>query len=356
MTFGYRQRDPAKVVAQLWWALAVVAVVTVITLFHVSVSYYQISPGPTAPVNSLIRLPAAHRHRVDGNILLVTVYQAPAHASDLLLSWAHPNDQLVSSQELLGSTPASQLQAIEQGEMQASQQAAEVVALRRMGYPVVERGQGAEVGYVVKGKPAARVVKPGDTIVAINGTAVGSETAAAAILEKTAPGQTVALGVRAASGARRTVPVTLAARPGHPTQGFLGVGLFTKQTFSLPFPVSIDSQDIGGPSAGLAFTLGIIDELSGGRLTGGHLIAATGTMNLDGTVGDVGGVAQKTVSVSNSGATLFLVPTQEYTTARAHAGPHLKVVEVSDLSQALTAIARNGGDVAGLPPDPPGLH
>ena len=356
MALGYTQRDPARVAARLWWTLAVVAVAIVIALFHIGVSYYEISPGPTAPVNSLIKLPAAHRHRVDGNILLVTVYQAPAHASDLLLSWAHPNNQLVSNQELLGSTPASQLQAIEQGEMQASQQAAEVVALRRLGYKVVERGQGAEVGYVVKGKPAARVVKPGDTIVTINGRVVSSETDTAAILEKTAPGQTVTLGISTANGVRRTAKVTLAARPGHPTQGFLGVGLFTKETFDLPFPVKIDSQDIGGPSAGLAFTLGIIDELDGGRLTGGHLIAATGTMNIDGTVGDVGGVAQKTVSVSNSGATLFLVPTQEYATARQHAGPHLKVVEVSDLSQALAAIGRNGGDLAGLPPDPPGLH
>ena len=81
--------------------------------------------------------------------------------------------------------------------------------------------------------------------------------------------------------------------------------------YAYPFPISIDVTDIGGPSAGLAMTLGVIDTLSGGRLTGGRTVAATGTMDSDGHVGDVGGVPQKTVAVENAGATIFLVPPQE---------------------------------------------
>ena len=257
-----------RLATRLWWVLGVLAVAIVIALLRVNISYYEISPGPTAPVNSLIQLPAAHRHRVEGRILLVTVYQAQAHPADFLFSWAHSNDQLVSSQELLGSTPASQLISIEQAEMQASQQAAEVVALRRLGYNVVERDLGAEVGYVVKGKPAARVVAPGDTIVAIDGAPVSGETAAAALLEKEAPGQTISLGVEAQSGTRRTVSVKLAARPGHPQQGFLGVGLFTRETFVLPFPVTIHSQSIGGRH-GRRCRRGGPEDGVGGQL-GGH--------------------------------------------------------------------------------------
>ena len=111
----------------------------------------------------------------------------------------------------------------------------------------------------------------------------------------------------------------------------------TRSTYAYPFPVSIDVTNIGGPSAGLAMTLGVIDALSGGSLTGGHTVAATGTIDAKGDVGDVGGVAQKTVAVENAGATIFLVPPQEYKQAMSKDRPGLKIYPVSTLDQALRA-------------------
>ena len=110
-----------------------------------------------------------------------------------------------------------------------------------------------------------------------------------------------------------------------------------------PFDVNINVGDIGGPSAGLALTLGLIDALSTGDLTGGHPVAATGTINLDGTVGDVGGVAQKTVAVRKAGAQVFLVPPQEYATAKDEAGS-MKIYSVSTLAGGPRdpALARRG--------------
>jgi PDZ domain-containing protein len=115
--------------------------------------------------------------------------------------------------------------------------------------------------------------------------------------------------------------------------------------YAYPFPISINVTNIGGPSAGLAMTLGVIDTLSGGRLTGGHTVAATGTMDAGGNVGDVGGVPQKTVAVENAGATIFLVPPDEYADAKSKIRPGLKIFAVSTLDQALRVLAANGGHV-----------
>ena len=124
--------------------------------------------------------------------------------------------------------------------------------------------------------------------------------------------------------------------------------------------MTIDPGNIGGPSAGLAFTLGVIDELNPGDLTGGRKIAATGTIESDGSVGDVGGVVQKTAAVRRAGAIAFLVPPGEYADAVKNAGPKLKVIKVTSLEQALDALkglgrrperpAAGADDVAGRRP------
>jgi PDZ domain-containing protein len=114
----------------------------------------------------------------------------------------------------------------------------------------------------------------------------------------------------------------------------------------LPYSVAIDSDGIIGPSAGLAFTLGLIEKLDPSDLTGGKRIAATGTMSIDGAVGDVGGVAQKTIAVRDAGASVFFVPIQEEAVAKAHAGPHLKILAVDDISEAIRDLKRLGGTLS----------
>jgi PDZ domain-containing protein len=115
--------------------------------------------------------------------------------------------------------------------------------------------------------------------------------------------------------------------------------------------VSVDAGNIGGPSAGLAFTLAILDALSGGRLTGGHTVAATGTIDAQGNVGDVGGVQEKTAAVEKAGAQVFFVPEVELAVARSVAGKSLQVVGVTRLQQVLGILQRRyGGHLSGSGP------
>ena len=132
--------------------------------------------------------------------------------------------------------------------------------------------------------------------------------------------------------------------PSKPT-AFLGIDPQTKQDWDFPVDVKINTPQIGGPSAGLAMTLGIIDKLSSGRLTGHRVIAATGTIDQYGNVGQVGGVPEKTIAVERAGATVFFVPKPEYAQAEARATPQLHVYGVNTLDQALRVLKRLGGNV-----------
>ena len=113
--------------------------------------------------------------------------------------------------------------------------------------------------------------------------------------------------------------------------------------------MTIDSGRVGGPSAGLEFALSIVDQLTPGELTGGRRVAVTGTIELDGSVGPVGGVPQKAVTVKRSGAMLFLVPTAQVEDARSRAGAGIEVVGVDTLDDAIRELGARGGDISGIP-------
>jgi PDZ domain-containing protein len=159
----------------------------------------------------------------------------------------------------------------------------------------------------------------------------------------------------AAGGSAKHVKVRLSTPPasvvaqGFRGKSYLGVEVETRLKLELPFPVSVNAGQIGGPSAGLAFTLAIMDSLSNGKLTGGHKVAATGTMDPQGDVGQVGGVQEKAAAVEKAGAQVFFVPQAEYQDAESVAGHGLAVVPVTTLSQVLQILQqRYGGDVPGL--------
>ncbi|HET9442128.1 MAG TPA: S16 family serine protease, partial [Acidimicrobiales bacterium] len=193
-------------------------------------------------------------------------------------------------------------------------------------------------------------LQPGDVIKAIDGRPVNLVSDATTIISSHQPGDELVIDVTQPDGTEpRQVRVPVAADPEQGGKTVLGVFLRSfKRDFDLPFDVDINSGNIGGPSAGLAFTLGIIDALTPGELTGGNKVAVTGTIEMDGSVGDVGGVAQKTSAVKAAGATVFLVPAGEYEVARQRAGAGLKVVKVTTLQEALDALGSLGGDLTAL--------
>jgi PDZ domain-containing protein len=309
----------------------------------------------------LISVPSGRGHPVAGSLYMVDVLVGPATPYEYILQKLHllhtlkDGTQLYPKGEVLGTTPAAQLPCQDAQEMTGSTSAAAVVALSRLGYPVKEDDLGAELQEVAPGTPAAAAgLQCNDLVIAINGVTIHTASDLVSAVHSAKPGQTVRVTVSRVGSDGKAVTVTIPARlsgtpaisgePANPHEAFLGVVTFTQSTYSFPFDVSIEVGDIGGPSAGLALTLGLLDILSNGELTGGHRVAATGTISLNGAVGDVGGVAQKAVAVRDAGAQLFLVPPQEYAVAKSEAGS-MKIEAVSTLQQALADLQAIGGRI-----------
>ena len=211
-----------------------------------------------------------------------------------------------------------------------SQSSAEIAALSYLGYPKV-----TYVGEIPDGSPSSGVLQPQDQIVDVDGTPVTDLASLQAAMADTTPGQTVAVTVLR-DGASVTEKVTLNSNPEVGPQGFLGIGAVQRPV--APFDISISLERIGGPSAGLMFTLGIIDRLTAEDLTGGTFIAGTGTMEPDGTVGPIGSVLLKLITTRDAGATVFLVPADNCAEAVTQIPDGLQLVKVSSLDDAMAAL------------------
>jgi PDZ domain-containing protein len=331
----------------VWTAVALVVLAAGIAS-RINMNYYAITPGTAQPVQPFITVPAAKYHPVTHSVLLTDVREARVSALTYLLFKWQSDTALYPVAAVTGGTAPSELEA--QGALQMSQaeQSAKAAALRYLGYPVPGTPAGAVITGTFVGTPAYGVLNVGDVIVALDGTPTPTAEALTTALSAHHAGQTVTFSVRkGGTGAPVPVPLTLKRTKvdlGSQTV-YLNVGIEPQDQvdFHYPFPVTINVTDIGGPSAGLAMTLGVIDALSSGSLTGGRTVAATGTMDASGNVGDVGGVPQKTVAVENAGASIFLVPPDEYKDAMSKDRPGLKIYAVSTLDQALRVLAANGG-------------
>ncbi len=353
-----RQR-PRSAAGMATTIVATVVLLVGSTLFgaaRFSVPYYEISPGTARQVNDLVRVPSARLVAPKGRILFVTVGVKALTALEYPLATVDSDVDVVPEAAILGDTSKKDYAKVTAVEMSSSKQAAAVVALRRLGYEVTERGKGAFLQSVQDNAPAAIAgLKQGDVITGIAGAPITLAGQLLTKLRTSKPGDALALTVQGPGDhvASRSVTLVLGSRTDDPAKPYAGVTALTQaQDFDFPFPVDIELGRVGGPSAGLAFTLAILDELTPGELTGGVPIATTGTIELDGSVGQVGGVPQKAIAVSRSAARLFLVPSAELKEARRRVGPNVKVVPVDTLEQALQALRDNGGDVSGIPPPP----
>lgn len=339
-----------------WGAPAVVVVVLLLGSVQITLPYYALAPGDAREVNDLIRVPKDRAFPPEGKVLLSTVSLSRVSALGALVGWLDDDIDVLPEDLVLGTTPRDRFRQQNIQEMDTSKQLAVVVALRRLGYAVEERGKGALVVQVEKGAPAHGRLVQGEVITGVDGQPTSLSQQVVDAIRQRSPGDRVRLDVQGVTGRLRVEEVTLGRRPDGGA-GYLGVVLNTKeQKFDYPFEVMIDSGTIGGPSAGLAFALGVIDKLTAGELTGGKKVAATGTIEITGRVGDVGGVVQKTAAVRAAGAALFLVPPGEYEEALAHAGPKLQVAKVATLDDALAAMGRLGGDVSALGAAPAGAR
>jgi PDZ domain-containing protein len=367
-------------VSLLLLAAIVVGVPTAIAV-HEADSYYLFSPG-TAPVittSSRCRpadgelalpdgtpcvrlvLPPGKAQPISGELFMVDVevgQAGPVAWAEWELGLLGKQSQMVPAAEYVGSTPTSELGCQDTQQMVSADQYAAVAALDRLHYKVAQIPEGVQLDAVLGATPAWDAgLKCNDLITAIDGKTVLSSEQLVQTLAPLPPGTVVVLTDHpAGGGGPRHVKVRLSRPPastvaqGFQGRSYLGVVVETRVKLRLPFPVSVNAGQIGGPSAGLAFTLAIMDSLSNGRLTGGHRVAATGTMDPQGDVGEVGGVQEKTAAVEKAGAQVFFVPQAEYADAESVAGHGLVVVPVTTLSQVLQILQqRYGGVVAGLP-------
>ncbi len=337
----------------------VVFVLVLVAGLVVRLPYYVLSPGSSRATESLISVSGAPTYDNRGSVDFLTVSLRRVTPIEVLASWINPGQELMAEDDLLGDRTPSENRELDLRMMASSKDAAQYRALTRLGYDVVETGSGAVIASVVADGPASSVLVPGDVVTAIDGRPISFSDELVALVGSTAPGTALEIDVTPfdsefpdARPARR-VTVVVGARPDGGTRGYLGVTTFTRDlSFEFPVQITIDSGSVGGPSAGLAFTLGILDVLTPGSISGGRPVAATGTMALDGSVGPVGGVPQKVVAAERTGVELLLVPASELEAARAAVTGSMRVEPVSTLDDALGVLATIGGGDAVLPPPP----
>lgn len=331
--------------------------ILIITLgLVVRLPYYVMSPGSSRPTEELISVTGAQTYETDGAIDFLTVSLRQATPVEALAAWVNPDLDLTPEEDILGKQTPDQNRDLNLRLMSDSKDAAQYQALTRLGYTVESNGTGAVIAAVVEGGPSASVLVPGDVIVAVNGTPISFSQELINVISVTAPGTAITLKVEPFDPQRddarpaREVEVVIGARESDPSKGFLGVSTFTRDlSFTFPVQIIIDSGRVGGPSAGLAFTLGILDVMTPGSLTGGLKVSSTGTIALDGSVGPIGGMHQKVMASRRAGVDLMLVPASEVDEARKYAG-NLRIEPVATLDDALAVLTTVGGGNSVLPP------
>ena len=282
--------------------------------------YYLFKPGSVRDTEPLISIEGTETFPSDGSIAYTTVSLRQATLLRLAQGWIDDDIDIYTRQEVLGGRNVDENRQVNLRMMDNSKQVAAQVALERLGYDV-KVTVGEVVDEVAPNMPADGVLEP-THIVAIDGQRFDDSEDRSRLLGGRAPGDTVTLTVQPLTGDEKDVTLTLAPAPDDPNRGVIGVTLFpVVLSYDFPIDVKIDTGDVGGPSAGLAFTLALLDDLIPGDLTGGHDIAATGTIAGDGTVGPVGGTGQKAAAVRAKGAELFLVPRADYAGAVARGRP-----------------------------------
>jgi PDZ domain-containing protein len=304
-------------------------------LWLVPASGYDIRlVDPAHPVDPLIKVPGEKRSAKPGPIYFVDVREREARLLERLVPWARADGSSIVEAPPISSTVERQ---IGQQDMTESQKVAAVVALKRLGYEVQARSNGVTVVLVDPHAPSARILRTGDVIVAAEGRQVKSVLELRAALASHKPGERVRIVFRR-HAKRQTAIIRTIADPQDSSRAIIGVSARDDLRVKLPVPIKIDVRGVGGPSAGLAFALDIMQEL-GRDVAHGHKVAATGELGLDGTVGPIGGVKQKTFGARRAGVDVFLVPAGENADeARLYAGG-LRIVPVKNFPQALRALA-----------------
>ncbi|MEU6378679.1 PDZ domain-containing protein [Streptomyces sp. NPDC046909] len=335
----------------------------------IPVPYSEMSPGPT--VNTLgehdgepvLQISGRKTYATSGHLNMTTVRVTSAdykmNLVEAVYGWLAHDNKVVPHDTLYPDGKTEEQSTQENAEeFSQSQESAKVAALKELDIPVKSF---VIVSTVVKDSPSEGVLHAGDVIKAVDGTAVKEPDDVAELVTKHKPGEKVTFTIvpakeqaaaeKANKTATATEDVTVTTKESDDEgekRAIVGISAGTDHTF--PFTIDIKLADVGGPSAGLMFSLGIYDKLTPGSLTGGKFVAGTGTIDDDGKVGPIGGIEMKTVGARDKGAQYFLTPADNCSAAAQDVPSGLTLVKVNTIEDALGALKDiRSGDTADLP-------
>jgi PDZ domain-containing protein len=350
------------------WAVPLVVIVfvfvgVVLLQNFRNVDYYAVAPGDASSAQKRVEIRGDVPHYSSkGQILFVTVREPQLTALARWVAEQENDVEVVARERLLGNQTPEENRAENLKLMAYSKDFAAFVALKHLGYDVKVSGGGVAINSLClesidgttcsKQAPSAAVLRDGDLITAIDGTPINLTTDIASVLAGKKEGDTVSITLKRGT-ATLTVDAPLTSDSGRVILGIIPDPRPPDTIhFELPLDVGIDSGQVGGPSAGLAFTLALLDELTPGDLSGGVKVAATGEIGLDGRVGAIGGLPQKAVAVRDSGAKVFLVPDSqsddEIAQAKRLTDDKLQIITVASLDDALRELTTLGGNADSL--------
>lgn len=329
------------------WMLIIATFTTLLLLgitFLMPVPFVKLAPGPTFNVisdvdgQSVIQISGTETYPTSGNLDMVTVLESGGPRGgltfvDAIASWLNPSDAVVPRELIFPDDETGEDVQVKQAvSFSTSQSDAIAAAMNFLKKPIISQ---IVVTAVYSDSPSDGKLQPRDELLKINGTQIASPAQVGDGIRAEPIGTTFTFTVKRGDE-EQDVQVTSAPNPDDETVPYIGIGVGV--FYSAEFPINFTLQDVGGPSAGLVFTTGIIDLLTPGDLTDGKYIAGTGTIAPDGTVGPIGGIRQKLAGARNNGATLFLMPESHCEEAFGHIPDGLTVVPIKTLTEAVQTI------------------
>ncbi|MDH3307300.1 MAG: PDZ domain-containing protein [Acidimicrobiia bacterium] len=304
----------------------------------VELPYYSWSPGPAYEVDDLVTVPEPDP--VDGEFYMLTVSVSASQVTPIEFAIAQFDSSidLIATERLRGDQTDEEYRENNRRSMDESKATAIFVALDYLGIDVTIKGDGVLVAGLTEGSPVVGLLEEGDVITAVDGRPVMISSDLTGIISEYKAGDRVVLTLLR-NDVEETITVTLVEHvtdPSRPMIGFLATT--SNWSYETPFDVDIDATNVGGPSAGLMYSLTLIDLLSEDDLARGHVIAGTGTISVDGTVGAIGGIKQKVVGAAAAGAEYILIPADNWEQA-AGVEANIQKIRVATLQDALDFLA-----------------
>ena len=312
------------------------------SLTFVKTDYYFMSPGP--PYQWDIEYGNIENYEFNGNLFQLTVRRDEANA--LIYAWSYVDKSIdLYPREVIlpkGVTP-DELSQISIQNMKTSENVAIAVALTYIGYDIGSKGDGVSVVGILEDSPVKDKLLKGDVLNSINGEEISSATEFIATLRRYQIGDFVTIGLeRDFDGETKNIEVETKLiehieYEGEPMVGFLATTI--NERFDFPFEVDIKTGNVGGPSAGLMMALNVYNNLIPEDITNSLVVAGTGTIEIDGSVGPVGGIKQKVIAAKRAGAKLILVPTANFEEAIPMASESTAIVAIDSFEEALKVIS-----------------